>query len=60
MSPGAIALAAVIVLGTHDAIIFGVVGWLFYKQRLLFAASPKPQAQQAPAVEPVATMRRTG
>ena len=66
MSPGTIALAAVLVLGANDAIIFALAGWLVYKQRILLAASPKPQAakpgkdaQAAPA-EPVAAIRRTG
>jgi uncharacterized iron-regulated membrane protein len=66
VSPGTIALAAVIVLGANDAILFGIAGWLVYKQRILLAASPKPQAQkpdkdaQAAPVEPIATVRRTG
>lgn len=46
MSAGAIAVTAIVVSGVQMTGIVAVAGWLIYKQRVLLAASPKPQRQQ--------------
>lgn len=44
MSPGVIALAAILVSGTEGLALIGAATWLVHRQRILLAASPKPQA----------------
>ena len=46
MSAGAIALTAILVSGTEGLALIAAGTWLVYRQRILLAASPKPQAQQ--------------
>ena len=46
---GVIALAAVILSGAQWVATVAVVGWLVHRQRILLAASPKPQALKMPA-----------
>lgn len=45
---GVIALAAVILSGAQWVATVAVVGWLVHRQRILLAASPKPQALKMP------------
>jgi hypothetical protein len=37
---------AIVVNGITELALIGTIGGLFYTRRLLFAASPKPQASQ--------------
>jgi hypothetical protein len=65
MSPGAIAVTAIIVSGVQVTAIVGAGAWLIHHKRILFAATPKPQARQqadsAAQVPPVnISERRTG
>ena len=46
MSPGAIAVTAIIVSGAEGLALIGAAAWLVYHKRIMFAATPKPQAQQ--------------
>lgn len=46
MSPGAIAITAIIVSGVQVTGIVGAGAWLIHHKRILFAATPKPSAQQ--------------
>jgi len=47
MSPGAIAVTAILVSGTEGLALIGAGAWLIHHKRILFAATPKPQASQA-------------
>ena len=49
MSPGAIAMTAIVVSGAQMGAVVAVGGWLIYTKRILFAATPKPQAPQQAA-----------
>jgi hypothetical protein len=46
VSAGAIAVTAIIVSGVQVTAIVGAGAWLIHHKRILFAATPKPQAQQ--------------
>ena len=43
MSAGTIALAAILVSGAEGLALIGAGTWLVWQQRILLAASPKPQ-----------------
>lgn len=45
MSPGIIALTAILVSGTEGLALIAGFTWLVYRQRILLAASPRPQQQ---------------
>ena len=46
MSTGAIAMTAILVSGTEGVALIAAGTWLVHRQRILFAASPRPQAQK--------------
>lgn len=61
MSPGAIALTAILVSGTEGLFLIAAFAWLVYTRRILLAASPKPQAPKQAAeaqAQPVSIAER--
>lgn len=44
MSAGAVAMTAILVSGTEGLALIAAGAWLVHRQRILLAASPKPQA----------------
>ena len=47
MSDAAIAVTAIIVSGVQVTAVVGAGAWLIHHKRILFAATPKPPAQDA-------------
>lgn len=60
MSPGAIAVTAIIVSGAEvgSLVVAGAV--LIYTKRIMLAATPKPQAPQQPKRETASEPVKTG
>ena len=52
MSPGAIAVTAILVSGAEVGGLVAAGAWLIYTKRIMLAATPKPQAQQQAAAPP--------
>lgn len=51
MSAGAIAVTAIVVCGSEGLALIAAATWLIHHKRILFAATPKPQAQQQGAAQ---------
>ena len=60
MSPGAIAVTAIIVSGAEVSSLIVAGAVLVYTKRIMFAATPKPQVPQQPKREAAAEPAKTG
>ena len=54
MSPGGIAVLAIIISGTEVLTLIAAGAWLVYTKRIMLAATPKPQAPPQPGREAAA------